>query len=159
MTAPRIGELNAYTPVAIHASADLTTDLSQLQQYQVVVLTSTPLRDQLTIAGYCHRHGVYVVIADTFGLFGTIFTDFGEKFTVLDPTGEEPLTGIVAGIDSEGLVTALDETRHGLEDGDHVTFTELTGMEALNNSSPRKVTVKGTRASLDLGHDQHANIV
>jgi ubiquitin-activating enzyme E1 len=37
----------------------------------------------------------------------------------------------------------LDETRHGLEDGDFVTFTEVQGMEELNGCKPRKVTVKG----------------
>jgi len=43
----------------------------------------------------------------------------------------------------EGLVTCLDESRHGLEDGDFVTFTEVQGMTELNNCHPRKVTVKG----------------
>lgn len=41
------------------------------------------------------------------------------------------------------MVTLLDETRHGLEDGDYVTFTEIKGMEALNNAEPRKIVVKG----------------
>lgn len=41
------------------------------------------------------------------------------------------------------MVTLLDETRHGLEDGDFVTFTEVQGMEELNACKPRKVTVKG----------------
>lgn len=76
-------------------------------------------------------------------MFGSIFCDFGPKFTVLDPTGEAPVSGIVAGIDEEGLVSALDETRHGLEDGDFVTFSELEGMEALNSTEPKKITVKG----------------
>ena len=40
-------------------------------------------------------------------------------------------------------MTLLDETRHGLEDGDYVTFTEIKGMEALNNAEPRKIVVKG----------------
>jgi ubiquitin-activating enzyme E1 len=40
-------------------------------------------------------------------------------------------------------VTTLDETRHGLEDGDFVTFSEIKGMEELNGCEPRKVTVKG----------------
>ena len=84
-----------------------------------------------------------MVMADTYGLFGSIFCDFGEKFTVVDPTGENPLSGFVAGIDETGLVSALDETRHGLEDGDYVTFTEVEGMTGLNNSEPRKITVKG----------------
>lgn len=83
------------------------------------------------------------MVADTFGLFGSIFCDFGKKFTCLDATGENPLNGIIAGIDEEGLVSALDETRHGLEDGDYVTFSEVEGMEGLNTAEPRKIAVKG----------------
>ncbi|KAF2492176.1 ubiquitin-activating enzyme E1 [Lophium mytilinum] len=143
VTVPRVSELNPYTPVREHTAADLTSDLSLLKQYQVVVLTDTLLRDQVKIADYCHENGIYVVITDTFGLFGTIFTDFGKNFTCGDPTGEQELNGIVADIDSEGLVSALDETRHGLEDGDHVTFTEVQGMDALNDCAPRKIEVKG----------------
>ena len=43
----------------------------------------------------------------------------------------------------EAMVTTLDETRHGLEDGDFVTFTEIKGMEGINSSEPRKIVVKG----------------
>ncbi|KAI9815354.1 MAG: E1 ubiquitin-activating protein [Thelocarpon impressellum] len=143
VTAPRVAELNSYTPVSVHPATSLTSDLNQLGQYQVVVLTSTSLKDQLAISDYCHDNGIYVVIADTFGLFGGVFTDFGKDFTVVDATGEDPITGIVANIDADGLVAALDETRHGLEDGDYVTFTEIEGMEGLNNAPPRKITVKG----------------
>ena len=143
VTAPRVAELNAYTPVSVYPLESLTKNLSQLRQFQVVVLTGTPLDDQITISEYCHHNSIFLVIADTFGLFGTIFTDFGKNFTVVDATGENPLNGIIANIDSDGLVTALDETRHGFEDGDFVTFTEVQGMEELNSSESRKVTVKG----------------
>ncbi|KAK2877226.1 hypothetical protein FQN49_001325 [Arthroderma sp. PD_2] len=143
VTAPRVAELNAYTPVSVLPGQNLTDDPSQLKAFQVVVLTSTSLKDQAVIAEYCHENGIYVVIVDTFGLFGYIFTDFGKNFTVGDATGENPLSGIVAGIDEEGLVSALDDARHGFEDGDFVTFSEVRGMKALNNSEPRKVTVKG----------------
>lgn len=142
-TAPRVSELNPYTPVSVHSSGNLTNDLSQLKQYQVVVLTDTPLRDQIKIADYCHDNGIYVVITDTYGLFGTIFTDFGKDFVCGDPTGENPVSGIVAGVDEEGLVSVLDEARHGLEDGDFVTFSEVEGMEGLNDGTPRKIVVKG----------------
>ncbi|KAM0298515.1 hypothetical protein HYE67_006158 [Fusarium culmorum] len=143
VTVPRVAELNAYTPVKLHQSPGLDGDLSQFDKYQVVVLTNAPIHHQKAIADYCHSKGIYVVVADTFGLFGSVFCDFGEKFTVIDPTGETPLSGIVAGIDEEGMVSALDETRHGLEDGDYVTFSEVEGMEALNGAEPRKITVKG----------------
>ncbi|KAL8953371.1 MAG: hypothetical protein Q9222_000748 [Ikaeria aurantiellina] len=143
VTAPRIAELNAYTPVSVHPSPTLTSDLDGLRQYQVVVLTGTALKDQLIISDFCHANGIFLVIVDIYGLFGSIFTDFGEKFAIADPTGENPVSGIIADIDSEGLVSALDETRHGLEDGDHVTFSEIQGMDALNGAEPRKITVKG----------------
>ncbi|KAK7538479.1 ubiquitin-activating enzyme E1 [Phyllosticta citribraziliensis] len=143
VTIPRVSELNPYVPIREHAAKDLTSDLSLLKQYQCVVLTDTTLRDQLLIADFCHQNGIYVVISDTFGLFGHVFTDFGKNFTCGDPTGENPTSGIVAAIDEDGTVSALDETRHGLEDGDYVTFSELEGMEGLNESAPRKVTVKG----------------
>ncbi|KAF5580341.1 ubiquitin-activating enzyme E1 [Fusarium pseudocircinatum] len=143
VTVPRVAELNAYTPVKLHQSPGLDGELAQFDKYQVVVLTNAPIHQQKAIGDYCHSKGIYVVIADTYGLFGSVFCDFGEKFTCIDPTGETPLNGIVAGIDEEGLVSALDETRHGLEDGDYVTFSEVEGMEALNGAEPRKITVKG----------------
>ncbi|KAL5337729.1 hypothetical protein BJX70DRAFT_368601 [Aspergillus crustosus] len=143
VTAPRVAELNSYVPVTIHEGSNLVEDLEQLKRYQAIVLTLTPLKDQLAIADFCHKNGIYLTIADTFGLFGYLFNDFGKNFTVGDSTGEDPVNGIVADISEEGLVSALDETRHGLEDGDFVTFTEIKGLEALNNSAPRKVTVKG----------------
>ena len=143
VTVPRVSELNPYVPVSEYKTASLTADLSQLKRFQCVVLTGVSLKDQLTIADFCHSNGIFVIVADTFGLFGSVFTDFGKNFTVGDPNGENPLSGIVAGIDQDGLVSALDETRHGLEDGDFVTFTELEGMEALNGCAPRKIQVKG----------------
>ncbi len=143
VTAPRVAELNAYTPVSVLEEASITANLPTLDKFQVVVLANQDIESQLAIGEYCHSKGIYFVVADTWGLFGRIFCDFGKGFVVTDPTGETPVSGIVAGIDEEGFVSALDETRHGLEDGDYVTFTELKGMEALNNTEPRKITVKG----------------
>jgi ubiquitin-activating enzyme E1 len=90
----------------------------------------------------------------------SVFNDFGKDFACVDPTGEQPQNGMIVHIEEvslqrylsdlsliiqseEALVTCLDETRHGLEDGDFVTFTEVKGMEQLNGCEPRKVTVKG----------------
>lgn len=143
VTAPRVAELNAYTPVSVYPVESLVEDLNQLRRFQVIVLTSTSLDNQIIISEYCHKNSIFLVISDVFGLFGSIFTDFGKDFVIADSTGENAVSGIVAGIDSDGLVSALDETRHGLEDGDFVTFTEVQGMEDINNSEPRKVTVTG----------------
>lgn len=140
-SAPRLAELNTYTPVSV-APDNVLTDLSQLSRYKAVVLTDYPLSKQLRINAYCHENKISFVSVCTHGLFGSIFCDFGEEFAVVDPTGENPVSGILAGIDETGLVTALDESRHGLEDGDYVTFSEVEGMDDLNGAE-FKVEVKG----------------
>ncbi|KAF9898243.1 hypothetical protein BX616_004294, partial [Lobosporangium transversale] len=139
---PRLAELNAYVPVRI-LEGELTTD--KLSQFKVVVVTETSLEKQLEINEYTHVHGIHFISAEIHGLFASAFNDFGRAFHVVDVTGEEALSGMVAEIssDKEGIVTCLDETRHGLEDGDHVTFVEVVGMEALNGCAPRKIKVLG----------------
>ncbi|TGZ82206.1 putative poly(A) RNA transport protein [Ascodesmis nigricans] len=142
VTAPRLAELNNYTPVEI-AKGDVFNELSLLAKYKSVVLTDALLADQLRVNEYCHANKIAFVAINSYGLFGSIFCDFGEEFAVVDPTGENPVSGIVAGIDETGLVSALDETRHGLEDGDYITFTEVEGMDGINDGPEFKVEVKG----------------
>lgn len=141
VTSPRLGELNAYTPVSVHQK-NLFEDVESLSRFKTVVITEAPLEIQLKVNEFCHKNKIPYISAEVRGLFGNIFCDFGEGFVVVDPNGENPLSGIVAGIDSSGLVTALDETRHGFEDGDHVMFSEVEGMEDLNGVE-FKVEVKG----------------
>lgn len=83
------------------------------------------------------------MIADTYGLFGSIFCDFGEKFTVVDTNGETAIEGIISAITEDGNVSPLEEARHGLEDGDYVTFSGIEGLEGLNGCEPKKVTATG----------------
>ena len=41
--------------------------------------------------------------------------------------------------DEDGVVTCLDESRHGYEDGDYVQFSEVQGMTELNGREPMKI--------------------
>lgn len=142
-TAARLAELNAYVPIKVLDVA--TLDKETLLQYKVVVLTHANLSEQLRINDITHDSGTHFIAADVRGLFGTVFNDFGSHFVCKDTTGEQPHHGMVVSVtkDKEGLVTTLDETRHGLEDGDYVTFAEVQGMVELNGIEPRRVTVKG----------------
>lgn len=45
--------------------------------------------------------------------------------------------------DNPGVVTCLDEARHGFESGDYVTFTEIQGMTELNGCQPVEIKVLG----------------
>lgn len=141
-TRDRLAELNTYVPVAVLEGA-LTEE--RLKAFQVVVLTNATLREQLAVNEITHRHGICFIATQTNGLFGSVFCDFGDDFEVSDVNGENPVTALVASVtnDKDGVVTTLDETRHGLEDGDFVTFAEIAGMSQLNDTPPLKVKVLG----------------
>ncbi|KAK0528938.1 E1 ubiquitin-activating protein [Tilletia horrida] len=142
-TAPRLAELNTYVPVRVLDVPNL--DKATLTQFQVVVLTDVPLSQQVALNDITHGSGTHFISADVRGLFGNVFTDFGDNFVCIDPSGEQPLSGMVVSVEkgTEAVVTTVDETRHGLEDGDYVTFSEVQGMTELNGCAPRKISVKG----------------
>lgn len=137
----RLAELNSYVPVKVLESLQ---DDRQLLEYQVVVATDTvSLQEKIVLNRACHAAGIKFISAETRGLFGSAFVDLGEDFTVIDPTGEEPRSGIVSDIESDGTVTMLDENRHGLEDGNFVRFSEVEGLDKLNDGTLFKVEVLG----------------
>ncbi|OLY85617.1 Ubiquitin-activating enzyme E1 1 [Smittium mucronatum] len=141
-TAARLSELNPY--VAIN-HIDSEPNPEDFSNYKVIVVTETSIKKQFHYNQICRDLDVYYISAETHGLFSSVFNDFGDNFFVEDPTGESSLSGIVASIDNDvnGIVTCLDETRHGLEDGDYVTFSEVKGMESLNGCDPIKIKVWG----------------
>uniref|UniRef100_A0A3B5LHJ1 E1 ubiquitin-activating enzyme n=1 Tax=Xiphophorus couchianus TaxID=32473 RepID=A0A3B5LHJ1_9TELE len=139
---PRLAELNSYVPVTAYTGV-LTEDY--LTKFQVVVLTNASLDEQKHLGDLCHNKGIKLVVADTRGLFGQLFCDFGEEMIVYDTNGEQPLSAMISMItkDSPGVVTCLDEARHGFESGDYVTFTEIQGMTDLNGCQPVEIKVLG----------------
>ncbi|KAK2508547.1 hypothetical protein MC885_007636 [Smutsia gigantea] len=116
-----------------------------LSEFQVVVLTNTPLEDQLRVGEFCHSRGIKLVVADTRGLFGQLFCDFGEEMILTDANGEQPLSTMISMVtkDSPGVVTCLDDARHGFESGDFVSFSEVQDMIELNESHPMEIKVLG----------------
>ncbi|XP_050429029.1 ubiquitin-like modifier-activating enzyme 1 [Adelges cooleyi] len=142
VSCPKLAELNSYVPVKSY-----TGDLSEsyIKQFKVIVLTETTLDEQLRISEITHSNSIALIVADTRGVFSQVFCDFGDGFIVTDSTGENPISVMVAGItkDEQGVVTCMDESRHGFEDGDYVTFCEVQGMCELNGCKPKRITVLG----------------
>ncbi|XP_006004027.1 ubiquitin-like modifier-activating enzyme 1 [Latimeria chalumnae] len=138
----RLAELNTYVPVSAY-TGELTDEY--ILQFQVIVLTNSSLDEQLRIGDLCHSKGIKFIVADTRGLFGQLFCDFGDEMVVTDTNGEQPLSAMISMItkDNPGVVTCLDEARHGFESGDYVTFTEIQGMKELNKCEPVEIKVLG----------------
>lgn len=136
----QLSELNQYVPTTAY-SGELTEEF--LKQFRVVVLTENNEAEQKRVAEITRKYNIALIIALTRGLFGQIFCDFGPEFTVYDVNGANPLSAMIAGIskDKDGVVTCLDEVRHGFEDGDFVTFTEVRKINffttLIQSSTPR----------------------
>ncbi|KAL3207713.1 hypothetical protein MRX96_039588 [Rhipicephalus microplus] len=135
-----LARLNQY--VRVEAHTELLNE-EFLKQFNVVVLTEASLEQQEDVAAVTRKNNISLIVADTRGLAGQIFCDFGGNFRVVDPNGEEPLSVLITSItnDRDGVVTCL--TRHGFEDGDYVSFSEVRGMSEINNCPPMKVKVLG----------------
>ncbi|XP_053670893.1 ubiquitin-like modifier-activating enzyme 1 isoform X3 [Anopheles nili] len=138
----QLSDLNHYVPTVAY-TGELTEEF--LQKFRVVVLTLSSVAEQHRVAEITHRHNIALIVADTRGLFAQVFCDFGVDFTVYDQNGATPGSAMVASVtnDVESIVTCVDETRHGFEDGDYVTFTEVEGMTELNGCAPMKIKVLG----------------
>lgn len=138
----QLSELNTYVPTKVYTGS-LTEEF--IKKFRVVVLTSSSLSEQLRISEITHQNDIALIVADTRGLFAQVFCDFGNAFTVVDTNGEPTVSAMIADItnDKEGVVTCIDDTRHGMEDGDYVTFSEVQGMTELNNCEPLKIKVLG----------------
>ncbi|CAH0547040.1 unnamed protein product [Brassicogethes aeneus] len=137
-----LSELNTYVPTTAYTGK---LDESYILKFRVIVLTTSSLKEQLLISKITHSNNIALIIADTRGLFAQVFCDFGESFTVVDINGEPPVSAMVADISSEkeAIVTCIDDTRHGMEDGDYITFSEVKGITELNNCNPIKIKVLG----------------
>jgi len=138
--ADRLAELNPRVEVTV--SSELNE--SVILRHQVVVCTDFDDIERLVkINEFCRSKGIRFVSADGRGVFARVFCDFGNSFSVTDKNGEQPLIGHISSVTkgNPGVVTTLEGARHGLEDGDFVTFEEVENMTELNGSKARPIKV------------------
>lgn len=135
-------ELNPYVEVNVchHGGFDGDHDyssLSFLQSYQCVIMTETSLHTQKKVNEFCRSQhpSIPFISADVQGLVSVSFVDVGSSFEVVDEDGEEGKEVFISDVtkSNPGVVTTLDHRLHGLVDGDHVSFKEITCMKALNH--------------------------
>ncbi|WAR00961.1 UBA6-like protein [Mya arenaria] len=150
-SSPRLSELNPY--VSVNKRTDGLTDSSDLQyltQFQCVIMTEVSLTVQVKVNNFCRANNIKFISADVFGVFSGAFCDFGDSFEVSDPNGEEPKDVLIKEITkgNPGVLTTLEETIHGFETDDTITFKEIGGMTALNGTQCKIKVLSPTSFSI-----------
>eukprot|EP00112_Aurelia_sp_Birch-Aquarium-sp1_P005015 Seg1569.5 transcript_id=Seg1569.5/GoldUCD/mRNA.D3Y31 product="Ubiquitin-like modifier-activating enzyme 6" protein_id=Seg1569.5/GoldUCD/D3Y31 len=134
--AKRLAELNPYVPVKTMVSDLSENDLDFLKEFQCVVLTECSLHMQLKVNKFCREQEPQIrfISTDVFGVFSSLFCDFGENFQVNDIDGLEPSEFYIEFITkaNPAVITTLEEQRHDLDTGDVIMLKEINGMTELN---------------------------
>lgn len=84
------------------------------------------------------------ILAQNLGAYGYTFVDFGDNFKCLDRTGEEHKSYNIVGVTKakKAEVTVFKGKPHDFGEGAFVQFTEVEGMEELNElKKPVKIKV------------------
>ncbi|KAL1272354.1 hypothetical protein QQF64_028216 [Cirrhinus molitorella] len=113
----QLSSLNVYVRVSAWTNK-LNEDF--LSKFQVVVLTNSPLEEQLRVGTFCHSNNIKFIVADTEGFVGS--------YSVT--------------LDNPGIVTCTDEESHEFTDGMFVNFSEIQGMTQLNSYGPIEIKVR-----------------
>jgi len=149
----KLAELNHYVEVEVFEHEPTVQDLLD-KKIKTIVVNSCSLNQMIQWNDICRKQNIHFVGSSVYGVFGSVFCDFGENFEVIDTNGESPQTYMIASITQEEVatVTIVDDARLDLETGDWVTFSEVKGMEAkneqgevisFNTSEPQQVKVLG----------------
>jgi ubiquitin-activating enzyme E1 len=88
-------------------------------KYSIIVFTQQDFRARLSFSKSCRHHGTKFIFVNSYGLWGSIFNDFGPKHIVHDVNGEEVKIGIIQSVTGDIVETVQN---HNLMTGDQITI-------------------------------------
>lgn len=140
----KLASLNEYVHVSV-VHGQVTNQI--IHNHDIIVCADVPLSKQLEYNEICRSRtpNTGFISANSLGLCGSIFVDFGDSFNVFDGNGEEPKSAIIAKITKgkETTITCLAEKLLPFQEGDYVMFREIQGMTELNGTGPHKIVSTG----------------
>uniref|UniRef100_A0A6C0ACN1 Ubiquitin-activating enzyme E1 C-terminal domain-containing protein n=1 Tax=viral metagenome TaxID=1070528 RepID=A0A6C0ACN1_9ZZZZ len=137
----KLSELNSYVETDSY-NEEITQDF--LKQFTVAVFVNYPEEKKIYYNKLCRQEGIKFIAVDSISVFGSIFVDFGDSFTVYDSNGEEPKEGIIDKLicDTDVVVKCIEKQMHGMSSGDHVKL--ILNSTKLENSYEIKVIDSST---------------
>lgn len=112
----KLAKLNPYVNVSI-SQIILTDDL--IKRHQIIIICDKLPTTQIYYNKIARQYGTKFILAYTFGLFGSIFCDFGNEFISYDTDGDQPSVGLLTEFKNG---TFISNEPHMLHVGDIVTI-------------------------------------
>ncbi|KAL5107445.1 Ubiquitin-like modifier-activating enzyme 6 [Taenia crassiceps] len=138
----RLAALNPYVRVSITTHPLTASGVEMAQEIKnsfacklhCMVITDTHLFFAALLNNYCRQHHIKFVYANTIGVFGNVFCDFGSNIKFGPPDEEPPSTFFIESIENaeKPKLVIRGSDQHKLSGGGLVTFHEVAGMEELN---------------------------
>lgn len=120
------GELKSLNSnVTVSTTCEPITN-DNIGNYDVVVFCDYNLYDVVNYNEMCRKHKVKFIVANSHGLYGYVFCDFGDEFTIVDTNGERVKSGILVNVcDKEHKSVNMSNVivsneHHRLECGDMI---------------------------------------
>jgi len=137
----KLKELNPYVSVECKTGT-LTEEI--IQASNVVVITQGKFNDIIQWNEIARKNKTTFIWTENRGISCFAFSDFGDKWRVLDNDGEPAISNMINGIViKDDLPIFMCEERHKLTDGDVVVFQEAKGTyDCLNGKQFKIKTVK-----------------
>ena len=108
VSAAQLSDLNPNTKIEV---LEGSLGIEDISRYNLVICTDSVFGECVQVDDACRALGIKFIMAQTRGVFGSIFVDLGNDFVVVDDNGENPATNIVSGItnDNPGVVSLLED--------------------------------------------------
>lgn len=110
----KLSSLNSNVVVLVNS--DILTE-NIIKQHQIIVVCDKLPQTQFNIDKIALKYGTKFILANSVGLMGSIFCNFGNEFTTIDTNGETPSDGIITQVKDGNFIT---DKQHKLYNGDKV---------------------------------------
>jgi ubiquitin-activating enzyme E1 len=134
----KLKELNSYVNVEIFKG----NIIEEIDNFDLIFISEIMNKDLLfKIDEKCYELNKSFIYCLNLGLSCFIFSDFGKRHIITDPTGKEKKMYFIKSIDKSGIITIDQSNRDklALKTGDFVKFKEVEGIDELNDGKPRKI--------------------
>ena len=123
----KLDKLKTLNPNVIVDTNSTKIKQNFLKKFSVVIFCDQNIYELISFNKFCHNNNIKFILANSHGLFGYIFCDNGQNFTILDHDGEKLKSGILIQIVNNNEL--ISNEPHDFEVGDCIKIKNFSDTE------------------------------